>query len=262
MLYSRVAQALPMAAGLPHPPTSRRFAALRWGASGFASYGGVFMKLLRKSLCLVLILALLQLSAFASVYQASNGSTQYAYATSKLALRVEPFTTVTDLGTYPVSGSYIRLSGRYWDSSNSIWWVRCSFDYNGQTITGWTGAKRFDSSSYDLYALPEYLEGSGLFWDDWYPDYDYDDACEGYAQWAYATMKLSLRSEPSTSARDLGTYNMADSYVLVSARHWDSVNSIWWLECSFEYNGSWITGWTGAKRFDVDSYVLNALPQY
>ena len=75
-------------------------------------------------------------------------------------------------------------------------------------------------------------------------------------------MKLSLRSEPTTSSRDLGTYNMADSYVLVSARHWDSVNSIWWLECSFEYNGSWITGWTGAKRFDVDSYVLNALPQY
>ena len=228
------------------------------------------MKLLQKSLCLLLLLAMLQIGAFADVYMAYAGAGQYATATSKLSLRVEPFTTVADLGTYPLSGSRILLSGRYWDSANSIWWVQCSFDYRGQTITGWTGAKRFDSASYDLYALPEYLQGSGgLIYNGGISedcDSDYDiyilDDCAGGEQWAYATTKLSLRSEPTTSSRDLGTYNVADSYVLVSARHWDAVNSIWWLECSFEYNGSWITGWTGAKRFDADSFALNELPQY
>lgn len=210
------------------------------------------MKQIYKVISVILLVVMLS-----STFAYASASAQSALAIQKLALRSGPSTKTDELGTFKVAGQYIELSAKSWDSVNSIWWVKCSFSYNGSRITGWTGAKRFDSSTYNLGALPETSGASGGS----KSANKKSDSAFGNAYSALATMPLSLRSGPSNKTEDLGTYNMQGKYAKLIAKAWDSVNNIWWLKCSFSYNGSYVTGWTGAKRFDSSTYSLDALPQ-
>lgn len=195
--------------------------------------------------CALLLLSLTAIPACAYDYQS-----QTAIATDKLSLRDGPGTNYASLGTYNVKGQAITLTAKAWDSANSIYWVRCQFKYKGKTINGWTGAKRFDGYSYDLDCLPTYGSESDSYL------YYTDDG----SQWALATAKLSLRGGPGTSFKDLGTYNVKGEYIELTAKAWDSANSIYWVKCTFNYKGKTIVGWTGAQRFDGSSYDIEGLP--
>lgn len=215
------------------------------------------MKNIFRMIVLTVLLAVsLQPMALASWVMRSDGYDQTARTNQDLYLRVEPSAYTEGLGTFRISGQWVSVSGRAWDDENHIWWIRCSFNYNGRYVVGWTGAKRFDSSTYDLYGLPEYDE----IYD--YYDYDYDyDYDSGYgSQQARANQQLYLRSYADPSTQGLGTYYVSGQWITLTAKHWDDVNNIYWVKCDFYYNGSHIVGWTGAKRFDSSTYSLDALP--
>ena len=73
-----------------------------------------------------------------------------ALATDKLSTRSQPTTNSTDMGTYFLKGQWVVVLGKHYDSQNEIWWLKV--DIGGQQL--WTGAKRFDSSSYDFNSVP------------------------------------------------------------------------------------------------------------
>ena len=83
-------------------------------------------------------------------------STIMGRATSKLSLNAGPGTAskYQELGTYDLTGQYVELLARSYDYGNEIWWIKCSFSYGGRTVTGWTGLKRFDQSTFNLEDLP------------------------------------------------------------------------------------------------------------
>ena len=68
----------------------------------------------------------------------------------------------------------------------------------------------------------------------------------------------STRSGPSTEYQDTGTYSLKGQYLQILARHWDSVNEIWWVQCVIPSNGRAL--WTGYKRFDHDTLPLDIIP--
>lgn len=103
---------------------------------------------------LLLVVLLLAVSVPANVALMEDTAVS-ALAIDKLALREYPNNQSRDLGTYDMRGRYVDLVARSWDSRNSIWWVEVYIWDNGRWINGWTGLKRFDSSSFDLYWLPE-----------------------------------------------------------------------------------------------------------
>lgn len=73
-----------------------------------------------------------------------------ALAINKLSTRSKPTTNSTDMGTYNLQGQWVVVLGKHYDSQNEIWWLKV--DIGGQQL--WTGAKRFDSSSYDFNSVP------------------------------------------------------------------------------------------------------------
>ena len=210
------------------------------------------MKQVKRFFTIALAIALL-LTAFA-VPASAYSYAQQARANQKLSLRSGPSTDTEDLGTYEMKGQYVELSAKSWDYINSIWWVRCSFTYKGSRITGWTGVKRFDGATFDLSALPD--ESTYELED----DIDVD-ALYGYTQIALANQKLHLREGPSTHTASLGTYEMAGRYVALHAKYWDDENNIWWVLCELFFDDGTITGWTGAKRFDGNTFLLEALQE-
>lgn len=79
--------------------------------------------------------------------------------------------------------------------------------------------------------------------------------------WARAKQKLATRALPTTRSEDTGTYFLAEQQVLVLAKHWDSVNGIWWVKCAIETNKGTRHLWTGAKRFYPETLPLEKLPE-
>ena len=84
----------------------------------------------------------------------SSSGGLYGLATTRLSTRTGPGTQYEDGGTYNVSGQYIRVLSRAWDSRNSIWWVKCEIPYRGSVRVLWTGYKRFDASTLPLESIP------------------------------------------------------------------------------------------------------------
>lgn len=79
----------------------------------------------------------------------------------------------------------------------------------------------------------------------------------GSTLWGFTKQRLSTRSGPGTQYTDTGTYSsLANSWVEVRSRAWDSRNDIWWVEVNV--NGRWL--WTGYKRFDSSSIPLETIP--
>ena len=80
-------------------------------------------------------------------------------------------------------------------------------------------------------------------------------------QWALATMRLSINAGPGTARyfKEIGTYNVKGQMVKVFAKSWDTDNDIWWIQCEIPGTDH-ITGWTGLKRFDQNTFDLDALP--
>ena len=73
-----------------------------------------------------------------------------------------------------------------------------------------------------------------------------------------AIMKISTRSGPSTSYRDMGTYDLEGRYLRILSRAYDDVNGIWWVQCVIPSNG--LALWTGYKRFDHSTLPLEIIP--
>lgn len=228
---------------------------------------------MKKTICLVLLAALLACMLPASAeWLALTGDGEIAFVSTveKLALREEPSAGAKWVGSYDVGDCAIVVFGRYWDQVNEIWWLQCSFEYGPDFISGWTGAKRFDITDDELYDLPlyEYVP------DDWVsPDWcsgesEFDPSDFDYTYYpepdiyGLATSKLALRSEPNNKSKEFGTYRMEGEWIVLTARHWDNTNSIWWVEVNFEYGDDYITGWTGLKRFDSSTFDLYELPEY
>ena len=100
------------------------------------------------------------LMLFAVCCSAASAETAlYGLAIDKLATRDGPGTTYKGMGTYSVSGQYIRVLSRAWDDRNKIWWVKCEIPYHGEIRVLWTGYKRFDPNTLPLESIP--IEGSG-----------------------------------------------------------------------------------------------------
>ena len=100
------------------------------------------------------------LMLFAVCCSAASAETAlYGLAIDKLATRDGPGTTYKGMGTYSVSGQYIRVLSRAWDDRNKIWWVKCEIPYHGEIRVLRTGYKRFDPSTLPLESIP--IEGSG-----------------------------------------------------------------------------------------------------
>ncbi len=80
---------------------------------------------------------------------------QWALATMKLAINAGPGTAryFNEIGTYNVKGQMVKVFAKSWDTDNDIWWIKCEIPGTDH-ITGWTGLKRFDQSTFDLDALP------------------------------------------------------------------------------------------------------------
>ena len=71
-----------------------------------------------------------------------------------LSTRSGPSTSYTELGTYRVKGTYVRLYSIAYDQ-NGVGWVQAEVSYGGALRRVYTGLKRFDTSTFDLAALPE-----------------------------------------------------------------------------------------------------------
>ena len=79
----------------------------------------------------------------------------YGKAKQKLAVNSGPGTKTyyDEVGTYNVAGQYCEILAKAWDKRNGIYWVKVHVP--GTSVTGWTGLKRFDQSTFDINAVPE-----------------------------------------------------------------------------------------------------------
>lgn len=91
--------------------------------------------------------------------KAATRSTIYGRATQKLAINSGPGTRryFNEIGTYDYSGQWVEIAAKCWDPNNDIWWVKVK--YSGGY--GWTGLKRFDTSTFSLSDVPEEYWYSG-----------------------------------------------------------------------------------------------------
>lgn len=78
----------------------------------------------------------------------------WGLAIDKLSTRSGPSPGHTDMGTYNMKGQYVKVLSRAWDSTNGIWWVKCEIPYQSETLTVWTGYKRFDSRTLPIDSIP------------------------------------------------------------------------------------------------------------
>lgn len=85
-----------------------------------------------------------------NLYQARD---VYGLATMNLATRTGPATEYTEPGTFNLSGQYIKLISIAYDSGN-VPWLQCEIYENGRPMRVYTGLKRFDQSTFNLWELP------------------------------------------------------------------------------------------------------------
>ena len=124
------------------------------------------MKRLRiVSFLTLILLTLLCAQALADIppigYTKTPEPAVYGLATSNIAMNDGPGTRryFNELGTYRVSGSYLKIVAKAWDPNNGIWWLKVEYPV-GSGFVGWTGEKRFDASTFNRDDVPtEY----------WYP---------------------------------------------------------------------------------------------
>ena len=70
-----------------------------------------------------------------------------------LATRSGPSTEYRDTGTYRVKGETVRVLSVAYDV-NDVCWLQCEVPYRNGLRRVYTGLKRFDTDSFDLYDLP------------------------------------------------------------------------------------------------------------
>lgn len=83
--------------------------------------------------------------------------TVYGYAETKLDTRSGPATEYTTCGRYNLAGQYLRIVSYAYDC-NGVLWLQVAVPYKNKYRCVYTGAKRFDRSTFSLYDLPQ--EGS------------------------------------------------------------------------------------------------------
>ena len=80
------------------------------------------------------------------------------------------------------------------------------------------------------------------------------------AIYGYTIDKLATRKGPGTQYEDGGTYSVKGQWIRVLSRAWDSRNKIWWVKCEIPYRKEIRVLWTGYKRFDPNTLVLEDIP--
>ncbi len=80
------------------------------------------------------------------------------------------------------------------------------------------------------------------------------------AIYGYTISKLPTRKGPGTQYEDGGTYSVKGQWIRVLSRAWDSRNKIWWVKCEIPYKKAIRVLWTGYKRFDPNTLVLEDIP--
>lgn len=96
-------------------------------------------------------LAVIALVLMASIACADS---VYGLATTKLATRTGPGTEFTEPGTFRLEDEYIKLISIAYDVNN-VPWVQCDIKYGGKRMRVYTGLKRFDTTTFDVYELEE-----------------------------------------------------------------------------------------------------------
>ena len=81
--------------------------------------------------------------------------------TMKIATRSGPSTGYTEQGTYQAQNQYLPIYSIAYDNGG-VAWVQCEVTYGGALRRVYTGLKRFDTSTFDLSAIPEELENYGV----------------------------------------------------------------------------------------------------
>lgn len=69
-----------------------------------------------------------------------------------IATRTGPGTKYSEPGTFLKAGDTVYVRTKVWDGTNRIWWVQVEFEYRGDMIRAYTGAKRL---SVNLNLVPE-----------------------------------------------------------------------------------------------------------
>lgn len=76
-----------------------------------------------------------------------------AKAIDKLSTRSGPSTSYRETETYNVIGETIRIISRF-DDANGVCWVQCDIPVGSTFRRLYTGLKRFDTSTVDIYSIP------------------------------------------------------------------------------------------------------------
>ena len=109
--------------------------------------------LIRRTLTLSLVCTLaLWICAMAGAFAAQD-SPIYALAIDDLPTRSGPGTKYRETGTHRMLGQNIRIISLAYDHSG-VCWVQCEIPYGNQMQRLYTGLKRFDTSTFDLSAVP------------------------------------------------------------------------------------------------------------
>jgi len=98
-----------------------------------------------------------QESGFTYVYGEPSGSFNggaSALAVDNLATRSGPSTQYRETGMYNVKAERVRVISLAYDGSG-VCWVQCEVAYGSKLRRVYTGLKRFDTASFDLYGVPE-----------------------------------------------------------------------------------------------------------
>ena len=103
----------------------------------------------------------------------------WGLTTMRLATRTGPATEFTEPGTFRVENQYVKIYSIAYDI-NKVPWVQCEITYGGKTMRVYTGLKRFDTTTFDLSAIPEEWNHGGTMITTgaplrYGPGYDYTD---------------------------------------------------------------------------------------
>ncbi|MBP3540746.1 MAG: hypothetical protein J6K72_02855 [Clostridia bacterium] len=209
----------------------------------------------------------------------------WGYSVQRISCRKGPGSNYGGGGTYnALKNQWLPIRSRAWDDGNDMWWV--------EVLIGaewlWTNYSRFDSTTLPLDSIPLFnsmptvppvvtvtraptpvptpvptpiptavptavptVAPTEMTW------IEYSGPVFGQTVYGYTLQRLSTRSGPGTWYDDTGSYNqLANVWVEVRSRAWDSYNGIWWVEV--HVGNKWL--WTGYNRFDSNTLPLNGIP--
>lgn len=86
-----------------------------------------------------------------------------------------------------------------------------------------------------------------------------EDFTDGLIE-ALAIDDLATRSGPSTEYRETGSYPLKGDYVTLISVAYDK-NDICWVQCEVPYKNTLRRIYTGLKRFDINSFDLDSVPE-